>query len=53
MNDLFIIMLSKHQCGLRKEFETQHCLLLIIEKLWKIRYNKCTFAAVFSDLSKL
>ena len=36
MNDFFIKN-SKYQCGFRKGFETQHCLLLMIKKFWKIR----------------
>ena len=28
-------LLSKYQCGFRKGFSTQHCLLAIIEKLRK------------------
>ena len=35
MNNFFINKLSKYQCGFRKEFGTQHCLLVMIEKLWK------------------
>ena len=52
INDFFINKLSKYQCGFRKGFETQHGLLVMIEKLWKILDNKGVFAAVFTDLSK-
>ena len=52
MNDFFINILSKYQCGFRKGIRTQHCLLLIIEKLLKIRYNKEVFASLFTDPSK-
>ena len=52
MNDFFINKLSKDQCSFRKGFVTQHCLLLMIEKLWKISGNKGVFPAVFTDLSK-
>ena len=48
MNNFFINKLSRYQCGFRKGFGTQHCLLLMIEKLRKIRDNK----GVFTDLSK-
>ena len=51
-NDFFINKLSKYQCGFRKRFGIQHCLFVMIEKLWKIRDNKAVFAAVFTDLSK-
>ena len=37
MNNFFINKLSKYQCGFRKVFGTQHCLLVMIEKLRKIR----------------
>ena len=53
MNDFFINKLSKYQCGFRKRFETQHCLLVMIKKLRKIRDNKGVFAAVFTDLSRV
>ena len=46
LNDIFIYKLSKYQY----DFATQHCLLVTIEKLWKIRDNKRVFAAVFTDL---
>ena len=48
MNNFFINKLSRYQSGFRKGFGTQHCLLLMIEKLRKIRDNK----GVFTDLSK-
>ena len=52
MNNFFINKLSKYQCGFRKGFGTQHCLLVMIEKLRKIRDDKRVFAAVFTDLLK-
>ena len=52
MNDFLINKLSKYQCGFRKQFGTQHGLLVMIEKLQKIQDHKGAFAAVFSDLSK-
>ena len=42
--------LSKYQCGLRKEFGTQDCLWVMIDKLRKIRDNRGVFATVFTDL---
>ena len=33
-------------------FPTQHCLLEMIEKVWKMENNKEMFAAVFTGLSK-
>ena len=52
MNNFFINKISKYQCGFRKGFWTQHCLLGMIEKLRKIRDDKAVFAAVFTDISK-
>ena len=52
MNNFFINKLSRYQCGFRKGFGTQHCLLVMIEKLRKIRDDKRVFAAVFTDLLK-
>ena len=52
LNEYFAKFLSKFQCGFRKGFSTQHCLLVMIEKLRKIRDEKGVFAAVLTDLSK-
>ena len=35
LKDHFNRLLSKYQCGFRKRFSTQHCLLAMIEKLGK------------------
>ena len=51
MNDFFIKKLN-YQCGFRKRFKTQHCLLLMIKKFRKIRDIKEVFVALFTDLSK-
>ena len=54
-NQLYIYfenVFSKFQCGFRKGFSTQHCLLLMIEK-WKKAVDKDqTFGALLIDLSK-
>ena len=43
---------SKHQCGFRKDFSTQQCLLTLLEK-WKNAFDKGKmFGAVLTDLSK-
>ena len=43
---------SKFQCGFRKGYSAQHCLLAIIEK-WKTAVdNGGVFAALLTDLSK-
>ena len=41
---------SKYQCGFRKGFSTQHCLLAMIEKLRKSLDRDS--AALLTDLSK-
>ena len=44
--------LSKYQCGFRKEYSTQHCLLAMLEK-WKSAVDKGkSFGALLTDLSK-
>ena len=52
-NQLYIYfenVFSKFQCGFRKGFSTQQCLLLIIEK-WKKAVDKDqTFGALLIDL---
>ena len=54
-NQLYIYfenVFSKFQCGFRKGFSTQHCLLLMIEK-WKKAVDKDqTFGALLIDLSE-
>ena len=52
LNEYFANFLSKFQSGFRKGFSTQHCLLVMIEKLRKIRDEKGVFTAVLTDLSK-
>ena len=52
MNDFIINKLCKYECGFRKGFGAQHCFLVVIRKLQKIRDNKRVFEAVFIDLSK-
>ena len=52
LKDHFDKLLSKYQCGFRKGFSTQHCLLAMIEKLRKSLVSGGTSAALFTDLSK-
>ena len=48
----FETKLSKFQCGFRKGYSTQHCLLAMIEK-WKTAVdNGGVFTALLTDLSK-
>ena len=52
MSEFFEPILSKYQCGFRKGFSTEHCLLAMLEK-WKSAVdNKKTFGALLTDLSK-
>ena len=52
MSEYFEPILSKYQCGFRKAFSLQHCLLAMLEK-WKLAVdNKKTFGALLTDLSK-
>ena len=43
---------SKYQCGYRKGFNSQHCLLSMLEKWKSATDNKKVFGALFTDLSK-
>ena len=45
-------ILSKFQCGFRKGYSAQHCLLYMIEKIRKIKDSEGFFAAIITDLSK-
>ena len=45
-------VLSRYQCGFRKGYDPQHCLLAMIDK-WKIAVdNGNVFGALLTDLSK-
>ena len=52
ISEYFESLLSKSQCGFRQGFSAKNCLLVIVEKMKKIRDNKGFFAAVLADLSK-
>ena len=50
--EYFEPILSKFQCGFRKGYSAQHCLLAMLEK-WKSAVdNKRNFGALLTDLSK-
>ena len=52
MSSFFEDIFSKHQCGFRKGFSTQQCLLTLLEK-WKNVVDKGKmFGALLTDLSK-
>ena len=48
----FDYILSKYQCGFRKGFNAQHCLVSIIEKWKESVDNGGAFGALMTDLSK-
>ena len=52
ISDYFSDVLSKFQCGFRKGFGAQNCLLFMIETIRKTRDNHGVFTAVMTDLSK-
>lgn len=43
---------NKQQCGFRRGFSTQQCLIAMIEKCKKSLDNKGSYAALLTDLSK-
>ena len=52
MSHFFENILSKYQCGFRKGFSTQHCLLAMLEKWKRSADNGKAFGALLTDLSK-
>ena len=46
------VLFSKYQCGFRKGFRDQHCLVSTLEKWKSANDNKKSFGALFTDLSK-
>ena len=52
ISEYFESLLSKFQCGFRQEFSTQNCLLVLVDKIKKVRNNTEVFTAVLTDLSK-
>ena len=52
MYKYFDQILSKHQCSFWKGYNTQHCLLVMVEK-WKVALDKGGLCgALLTDLSK-
>ena len=49
INEYFESLLSKFHCGFRQGFSA---LLVMVERMKKIRHNKGVFAAFLTDLSK-
>ena len=52
MSAYFENFFSKYQCGFRKGFSTQHCLVSMLEKWRSAIDNKQSFGALLTDLSK-
>ena len=52
MSRFFENILSKYQCGFRKGFSTQHCLLAMLEKWKRSVDNGKAFDVLLTDLSK-
>ena len=46
-------VLSKHQCGFRKGFSAQHCLIKLLEQWKKSIDQGLVFGAFLTDLSKV
>ena len=52
LSEIFDNILSKFECGFRKGYGTQHCLLLMLE-IWKgAADNNKAFSALLTDLLK-
>ena len=52
MQTYFDNILSKYQCGFRKGFDAQHCLVSMIEKYKESMNNGGAFGALMTGLSK-
>ena len=52
IQNYFDQILSKFQCGFRKGFNAQHCLIALIEKWKKSVDSGGAFGALLTDLSK-
>ena len=48
----FDSILSKYQCGFRRGYNAQHCLINLIEKWRKSVDNDGAFRTLFTNLSK-
>ena len=52
INDYFHPLFSKLQCGFRKEFSAQHCVLVLIEKCREVLYKRGYAGVLLTDLLK-
>ena len=50
MAEYFADILSKHQCGFRKDFSPQPCLLVLMEKWKKMRDKRGSFEELLTEL---
>ena len=53
VNDYFVDLLFEFQCGFRQGFNSQQCLLVLIEKPRKIRCQRGVFAAVVTFIENI
>ena len=53
MSEFFEFFFSKYQCGFRKGFTAQHCLVSMLEKWKSVTDSKKSFVAFLTDLSKV
>ena len=52
MHEYFNSILWPKQCGFRKGYSAQHCLMVMLEKFKELRDKGEEFGAFFTDLSK-
>ena len=52
INDYFQPLFSKLQCGFRKKFNAQHCLLVLVEKCREVLDKRGYAGILLTDLSK-
>ena len=52
MSSHFKSIILKQQTGFCRDFNTQHCLLVMLEKIRKALDKGRDYAALFTDLSK-
>ena len=53
MSEFFEFFFSKYQCGFRKGFAAQHCLVSMFEKCKSLTDSRKSFVAFVTDLSKV
>ena len=52
LSEFFESILSKFQCGFKKGYGAQHCLLMMVETWKEAADNSKAFGALLADLSK-